>query len=336
MTDLGGLRVSANGGIQVDYRDRRYMLDPRGSVSADYAFVSHAHVDHMHNPSKSEKVIASSATRDLASARGYELGETIEKLEGVDLLDSGHILGSRAIRIDEEMLYTGDASGRERAFLGKCRTKTARILVMETTYGLPEYVFPPTAKLVKEVNALIGSAFDRGKPVVLMGYQLGKAQLLSYFFSSWSPLYVSDGIARLNEVHRKYGVPLKPARHFDPSKGAESLQRGPWVMITSMTSGRSRFMSALKKQHGAVLVAFSGWALGAGYCRSLGVDYAFPLSDHCDYPELIRLVQEVSPEVVYTTHGFAQEFAGDLRKMGFTARTLAPYQSSLFDYVSGD
>lgn len=333
---MGGIRVSSNGGIQVDYRNTRYMLDPKESMTADYTFVSHAHVDHMHNPSKAEKVIASSATKDLARARGYDLGETTEAVEGVDLLDSGHILGSRAIRIGDELFYTGDASGRERAFLGKCRTKSSRVLVMETTYGLPQYVFPPTAKLVKEVNTLIGGAFDKGKPVVLMGYQLGKAQLLSYFFSSWSPMYIHEGIARINEVHTKYGITLKHARTFDPSRGVEEISRGPWVMITTLTSGRSRMMSALKKQFGAVLVAFSGWALDGGYCRSLGVDYAFPLSDHCDYSELIKLVQEVSPELVYTTHGFAQEFASDLRKMGFTSRTLSPYQSSLFDYVSGD
>jgi len=333
---LGGLRVSFNGGIQVDYRERRFMLDPKGSASADYAFVSHAHIDHMHTPSRAEKVIASSATRDLAGVRGYDLGETIEKLDGVDLLDSGHILGSRAIRIDDELLYTGDASGRERAFLGKCRTKTAKVLVIETTYGLPEYVFPSTAKLVKEVNALIGAAFDRGRPVVLMGYQLGKAQLLSYFFSSWSPLLIHEGISRINDVHRQYGIPLEQARRFDPERGLVGLPNGPWVMITPMTSGRSKMMAALKKQFGAITVAFSGWALGDGYRHSLGVDYAFPLSDHCDYPELVKLVQDVSPELVYTTHGFAQEFAGDLRRMGFTARTLSAYQSSLFDYVSGD
>lgn len=95
-------------------------------------------------------------------------------------------------------------------------------------------------------------------------------------------------------------------------------------------------MSALKKEYGAVLVAFSGWALNDAYRRSLGVDYAFPLSDHCDYPELVRLAQDVSPELIYTTHGFSQQFARDLRKMGFTARTLSAYQSSLYDYVKGD
>ena len=330
---MGGASVSANGGIQVELGSRRYVLDPHTHVRADYTFVSHAHMDHMHTPSKNERVIASSLTTELAKARGYDLGETIEEADGVELLDSGHILGSRAIRIQDEVYYTGDASGRARAFLGKCRTRQARILVMETTYGVPEYVFPSTAKLVKEVNGLIASAYDRGAPVVLMGYPLGKAQLLSYFFSSWEPLFYYDSVDVMNRIHMAHGVPLKPGNRFDASKDRDRLPRGPWVMVSPMASGRSRLMAHLKKEYGAVLVAFSGWALGPGYRYTMGADYSFPLSDHCDYKELIDLVQAVSPEMVYTVHGFAAEFARDLRKMGFSARPLAAYQSSLSDYL---
>ena len=330
---MGGASVSANGGIQVDLGNARYVLDPHTHVRADYTFVSHAHIDHMHNPSKNERVIASSLTKELAKARGYDLGETIEEAEGVELLDSGHILGSRAIRIQDEVYYTGDASGRARAFLGKCRTRQARILVMETTYGVPEYVFPSTAKLVREVNSLIASAYDRGVPVVLMGYPLGKAQLLSYFFSSWEPLFYYESVDTMNRIHMAHGVPLKPGKRFDPSRDQDRLPRGPWVMVSPMASGRSRLMAHLKKQYGAILVAFSGWALGPGYRYTMGADYSFPLSDHCDYQELINLVQGVGPEMVYTVHGFSAEFARDLRKMGFSARPLAAYQSSLSDYL---
>ena len=325
--------MSANGGIQVELGSMRYVLDPHTHVRADYTFVSHAHMDHVHNPSKNEHVIASALTKELAKARGYDLGETIEEVEGVELLDSGHILGSRAIRIQDEVYYTGDASGRARGFLGKCRTRQARILVMETTYGVPEYVFPSTAKLVKEVNGLIASAYDRGVPVVLMGYPLGKAQLLSYFFSSWEPLFYHESVDTMNRVHLAHGVPLKSGNRFDPFKDLDRLPRGPWVMVSPMASGRSRLMAHLKKEYGAILVAFSGWALGPGYRYTMGADYSFPLSDHCDYQELVNLVQAVSPEMVYTVHGFAAEFARDLRKMGFSARPLAAYQSSLSDYL---
>jgi putative mRNA 3-end processing factor len=328
-----GASVSANGGIQVELGRTRFVLDPHSRVRSDYTFVSHAHVDHMHNPSKSERVIASSVTTELAKARGYDLGDTTEEVEGVELLDSGHILGSRAIRIADEVYYTGDASGRTRAFLGKCRTRQARVLVMETTYGSPEYVFPPTAKLVKEVNSLISSAYDRGVPVVLMGYPLGKAQLLSYFFSSWEPMIYHESVAEMNRIHIEHGVQLKAGRTYDPAKDRDRLPRGPWVMVSPMSSGRSRAMAHLKKEYGAILVAFSGWALGSGYRYSMGADYSFPLSDHCDYQELVDLVQAVSPEMVYTVHGFAAEFARDLKKMGFSARPLAAYQSSISDYV---
>lgn len=312
----------------------RFSLDPKGRASADYTFVSHAHVDHMHNPSKGERVIASQETQELARARGYDLGATLDEVDGVELLDSGHILGSRAIRISDEVYYTGDASGRARAFLGKCRTRHAKIMVMETTYGTPEYEFPQTANLVRAVNTLIGDAYHRGNPVVLMGYPLGKAQLLSYFFSSWEPLYYHRSVAAMNTIHVSHGIGLKPGKVFDPDADSDRLPDGPWVMVAPMSSGRSRLMAQLKKKHGAILVSFSGWALSPGFRYSTASDYSFPLSDHCDYPELVKLVEAVSPEVVYTVHGFANEFARDLRKMGFSARPLPGYQSSLTDFGS--
>ncbi|MDG7007317.1 MAG: exonuclease [Nitrososphaerota archaeon] len=327
-----GTSVTANGGIQVELGRTRYVLDPHSHVRADYTFVSHAHIDHMHAPTKSERIIASSVTSELAKARGYDLGETVEAADGVELLDSGHILGSRAIRIQDEVYYTGDASGRARAFLGKCKTRQARILVMETTYGSPGYVFPSTAKLVKEVNTLIASAYDRGSPVVLMGYPLGKAQLLSYFFSSWDPVFYHEKVAEMNRIHIEHGVPLRPGKRFDPARDLDRMPHGPWVLVSPMASGKSRVMAHLKKKYGAILVAFSGWAMGSGYRYTMGADYSFPLSDHCDYQELLDLVQAVSPEMVYTTHGFAAEFASDLRKVGFSARPLGPYQSQLSEF----
>jgi putative mRNA 3-end processing factor len=185
------------------------------------------------------------------------------------------------------------------------------------------------------VNSLIGETFDKGKPVVLMGYPLGKAQILCYFFSGWGPLYLHESVARMNEVHRRYGVELKRGKTLDPATlGDGDLPQGPWIMVTPLMRGSNRVLSNLKRRHGAVLVAFSGWAVEPAYARYLGVDYAFPLSDHCDYAELLKLVEEVAPEVVYTTHGNAQGFARDLRRLGFEARSLGSYQSSLNDYLS--
>jgi Cft2 family RNA processing exonuclease len=50
-----------------------------------------------------------------------------------------------------------------------------------------------------------------------------------------------------------------------------------------------------------------------------GCDAAFPLSDHADFPDLLALVDQVKPKLVYTVHGFAKEFATTLRARGIEA-----------------
>ena len=52
------------------------------------------------------------------------------------------------------------------------------------------------------------------------------------------------------------------------------------------------------------------------------MDAAFPLSDHADYNDLIRYVDLVRPKRVLTLHGFASEFARDLRQRGVEAWAL--------------
>jgi len=327
---LGRAKISLRNGITIDYGAASFALDPKGPARADYTFVSHAHLDHVQNPDAGSKVLASRETRLLAKARGFDLGRTSETAEEVRLLDSGHILGARAICIGDEVLYTGDAAGRDRAFLGRCRTKKARILITESTFGRSNYVFPPISQIVKDVNSTIGMLFDKGRPVVLMGYALGKSQILSHLFSSWSPFYVHERVAEINEVYGQCGVNLRKGKVVGAD--LEGISAGPWVMVAPMMSSRSKFAQRLKKEHGAALVAFSGWAADPGYAYLIGADYAFAVSDHCDYKELVALVNEVSPEQVYTTHGFTGEFAQDLRRLGFDAKPLSGYQAFLSDY----
>ncbi len=327
---MGRAKISLGSGIIVEHGALRFALDPKIPAPVDYTFVSHAHLDHVHIPSMKSKVIASRATRKLALIRGYDLGQTVEHLDGIKLLDSGHILGSRAICIGDEVIYTGDAAGRERAFLAKCKTRRARTLIIETTFGSPEYVFPEVQTVIKEVNEMIARAYERAMGVVLMGYPLGKAQVLSYLFSVWAPLYVHERVARMNDIYRQCGIKMRPERVV--SENLEGLPSGPFVMVAPLMNSKSDVIRRLKKSHGAVLAAFSGWAMDRGYRSMMGVDFAFPLSDHCDHMELLRIVNEVSPELVYTTHGFTEQFAQELRMLGYDAKPLNGYQSDLMQY----
>src|SRR5262245_32955994 len=67
----------------------------------------------------------------------------------------------------------------------------------------------------------------------------------------------------------------------------------------------------------------SGWAVDPNAVYRYQVDAAFPLSDHADYTDLVRYVDLVQPKRVLTLHGFAAEFARDLRNRGMEAWAIS-------------
>ena len=66
----------------------------------------------------------------------------------------------------------------------------------------------------------------------------------------------------------------------------------------------------------------TGWGLDENAVYRYGCDSVFPLSDHADYGELMEMVDLVKPKRVYTLHGYADEFALDLRRRGIDAWSL--------------
>jgi DNA ligase-1 len=66
----------------------------------------------------------------------------------------------------------------------------------------------------------------------------------------------------------------------------------------------------------------TGWALNPGANHRFQCDAAFPLSDHADYHDLLKYVELVQPKRVFTLHGYAREFAQDLRRRGVEAWAL--------------
>jgi len=332
------VQVSSGNGITVQYGERKVVLDPYTTpASADIVFVSHAHIDHMHSSTGQSPTLASRETTVLAKARGFNLGQTREELEGIELYDSGHIVGSRGVLIEGQVFYTGDIAGRARAFLGKGVAPKCSILIIESTYGRSEFRFPSVARVLEEVNHLISNLFDRGIPVILMGYPLGKAQILSYLFSNWEPIYLHSSVEKMNRVCSELGVEIRgDFRSYSEANEKGLMNKRPWVLISPVQSARSDFVKGLKKRYGAVTVSFTGWSVEDRYKYAMGVDYSFPLSDHCDFLDLVNLVRRCEPERVYTVHGFCAEFAAYLKRMGFHATPLLGIQRSMTDYIEAD
>lgn len=129
-------------GISVDNKGKKLYLDPQRQPDSDLIFISHAHTDHLYKCVKESgnKIITSKITQKIAMHRGYKYGETFEE-HSFELLNSGHILGSNGLLIEDQMYYTGDISIRKRAFMDAAVVPKAKILIIESTFGHPDYFF---------------------------------------------------------------------------------------------------------------------------------------------------------------------------------------------------
>jgi len=316
-------------GIFCQFNGTKVHIDPKNTSQDGVNFVSHAHSDHLpyHNGGT---ILSSRETNEIANLRGFKMENYVEQMENFSLVDTGHILGAKGLLFDD-IFYTGDICTRNRGFLNAAKVPKCKTLITECTFGLPEFVFPKLEEIQKQVNAIISDLYARGTPVILLGYELGKAQTLSYLFRHWEPMYYHDSIKKMNDLHRELGVDLKEVWGHTEAEKKGLLDKKPWLMIAPMMSNRNFFLKHMRSKFGAVTIGFSGWAQSSRFSFGRGADYSIPLSDHCDFNELVDVVKQSQAEKVYTIHGFVEEFASHLVKMGIDAQPLR--EESLDDFI---
>ncbi len=293
--------------------------DPR-----DFAFVSHAHADHI---APHSHILASPDTLRLLQIRlPSSLNHTAlpfltpytHQNAVLQLLPAGHIAGSAQLHLQDDsgsLLYTGDFSLRPNPSCQPAQWLPAETLVMETTFGLPHFEFPPTQRTVSEILDFCSQTLTDGAVPILLAYPLGKSQeILWELLSAGMPTMLHPSAFTLTEVYRKID-PDFPANY---RKFLLSEIEGH-VLICPPSVLRSPFLSRIRRPRTAIL---TGWALDPSARFRYGTDAAFPLSDHAGYDDLLRYVELVQPKRVLTTHGYASEFAADLRRRGIEAWSL--------------
>ncbi len=307
----------------------RLWLDAHEPIGLEETvFVSHAHSDHTESHAR---VVLTEPTRRLMRSRvsgdriehvlepgrrhpGSELGIALQSLT---LFPAGHILGSAMSLLDDghgTLLYTGDFKLRTGRSAEPCTPHPADVLVMETTFGRPGYVFPPTEQVVQDILRFCRDALANDEVPVLLGYSLGKSQeILSSLETAGVPVMLTDPVARLTRIYESLGHRFPTHVSWNPGKASGHVVLAP-------PSGNT---AALRRRLGACRVAvLTGWALDPGCAPRHQAEAAFPLSDHADFADLVELVRRVAPRRVYTLHGFATEFASHLRGLGIDARAL--------------
>ena len=243
----------------------------------------------------------------------------------VTLLPAGHIFGSAQSFIETDagsLLYTGDFKLRPGLSAERPEWRQADTLIMETTYGLPRYAMPPTEETMERMVEFCREALEEGAVPVLLGYSLGKAQeiLCALIAAGLTPM-LHGSVWTLTEIYRK----LRPDFPVGYVRYEAAAVPGK-VLVCPPSAARTKMITQHKNRRVAVL---TGWALDAGATYRYQCDAAFPLTDHADYPDLLRYVELVQPKRVLTLHGFAAEFARDLRERGIEAIPLTEPQMEL-------
>jgi Cft2 family RNA processing exonuclease len=301
-------------------------LDARSAPGP--VFVSHAHSDHCTNASRilctPETAALHDARRGRREARLLRFGEPARIGDAeVTLRSAGHTLGAAMIvaaGADGVAAYTGDYKLRGNPFTPPAEIPRCDALVMECTFGEPRYVFPPDEELVAGLVRFCEEALADGATPVVLAYALGKGQeALHHLTRHGFDVMLHGAIANVCALHERLG-------HGFPGPGAWTRYRrgeiGSRVLLTTPGTRRTPMVQKLPRKR---IVYLTGWALHPG-ARNIyrGCDLVLPLSDHADFPALVRTARESGASRVYTTHG-PPSFAAHLRSLGIDAEHLAEH-----------
>jgi putative mRNA 3-end processing factor len=299
---------------------------------SDLSFVSHAHADHI---ARHARVIATAATLRLMQhrlgklhgalpvpyRRPFDLGRLV-----LELLPAGHVLGSAQLRVIREdgtrIVYTGDINFTNALTAEPAEIADCDVLVIESTFGHPRYVFPPRAELFDRLAQWCSDHLARGVTPVLLCYALGKSQeAIKALSERGLRLCAHASIHAVCEIYRELGMPLEVRRFQGVFEEGEVVVFPPHI-AKSQHIRRIRHATA----------ALTGWALdGPHAAQRRGADAAFPISDHADFPSLVRYARQSGASEVITIRGFAEDLAKALRAEGFIARAVdRPLQLALF------
>jgi Cft2 family RNA processing exonuclease len=293
-------------------------LDPL--TVRNFAFISHAHTDHARR--HKEALLTPQTLALIPEARrprGWRMlsyGEPMRRgLATVTLHSAGHMLGSAQLHLEHDgtsLLYTGDIKLR----LPGTRTPTfvprVNVLVMESTYGRPHFRFGDPDSTVEAIAQWCRRALDSRVTPVLLCHALGKTEEVMLALAPYGFSFALE--KRCVPCAQAYAMAGRPLPDWIELDGGEE----PGRVVIAPPVGKDE-VRRLGRYRTALV---SGWAKDAEFARLFGADTTFDISDHCDFDELMELVERSGADQVYTVHGYTEDFARHLRKRGIRASAL--------------
>lgn len=254
---------------------------------------------------------------------GFTLGDA-----RVSLHPAGHVLGSAQVRIEvggETWVVSGDYKRQADPTCAPFEVVACDTFITEATFGLPIYRWPDTPAVARDIAQWRDECAARGETAILYCYALGKAQRVLAELVPFldRPVYLHGAIAAGVEVYRKAGIDMADTRlvmeALEDKAASPSALAGELVIAPPSAAGSPWLRRFRKAQHGFA----SGWMRLRGNRRRRNVDRGFVISDHADWPDLMRTVRETGAQRVIATHGDTEALVRTLNESGVAAETLA-------------
>ncbi len=297
--------------ISLDRRERNSNID----------FISHAHSDHTSAAKSSKSVIASSETAQLLkSINGIELKRYEGRMKGIKLLDSGHILGSKQVRIESDnngtITYTGDYMLQRSSTCRPIEILETDTLIIDSTYCSPEIVFGNRKETELNMQKWVETKQDKG--IVLFGVSAaGKAQEITKTLNEIGVVPVtSRKISGINRVYKESGVDLKYVSAYDSIDDYEAVLRGNFVGVVE-SHKLDDLAVMLSKVHRKRV--YRAVATGFANVFRFNTDVQFSLSDHADFRQGTYYIEAANPKRILTYGSNAEVFANNLSRKGYNA-----------------
>jgi len=306
--------------------DGDFHVDPWRGV--DRALITHAHADHTRWGSKN--YLCSDPSKGLLKVRlsqdakieSLPFGETKE-INGVKISfhPAGHLLGSAQVRLEKDGVVWVVSGDYKREVDKTCEPFELVMcdgFITETTFGLPIYRWQKQEEIFQQINEWWVKNNAEGRTSLLFGYALGKSQrLLGGLDSNIGPILVHGSVSRLNPVYEQAGIDLP--KTLPASVENAKMHKGKSIVIAPPSALGTTWV----RKFAPYSTAFaSGWMAVRGRRRNKALDRGFIMSDHIDWPDLMKTIEETGAEKIWTTHGQSDTVAKHLSELGYDAKSI--------------
>ena len=304
-----------------------FHIDPWRPVPR--AVITHGHGDHARAGMGCYHVVAEGLPilRWRLGAQDYHVHAAGERFRlGKALVSfhpAGHVLGSSQVRIEvdgEVWVASGDYKRDPDPTCAPFEVVPCDVFITESTFGLPIYRWPPTREVAREIVAWREECAAAGEAAILYCYALGKAQRVLAEIATCSdrPVYVHGAIDAGVQVYREAGIAMVDTlRVADEARGTAFA--GELVLAPPSAAGSPWIRRFRRAQQGFA----SGWMRIRGNRRRRNYDRGFVVSDHADWPALLRTAHETGARRVIATHGDTDALVRVLNGQGIETGVFA-------------